>query len=89
MVTRKSLKKNFFQWLNKDPNTKVALVKFFSGGKVRSFCYKKWPKQHDQKNFLENLQKDGHILRKKVMKLPRYLEELGRFLAFFFGNYHI
>jgi hypothetical protein len=38
---------------------------------------------------LENLQKDGHILRKKVMKLPRYLEELGRFLAFFFGNYHI
>ncbi len=41
------------------------------------------PKQHTQENFLKNFQKTCHIFKKKVMKSPRFLEDLGRFLAFF------
>jgi hypothetical protein len=32
---------------------------------------------------LKNFQKTCHIFKKKVMKSPRFLEDLGRFLAFF------
>jgi hypothetical protein len=42
------------------------------------------PKQHTQDNFLKIFQKTCHISKKKVMKSPRFLEDLGRFLAFFY-----
>jgi hypothetical protein len=50
---------------------------------------KKSPEQYGQGKILENFQKDRHIWRKKVVKLSRFLEDLGRFLAFFFKIRHI
>lgn len=48
------------------------------------FKKKKPPKQHGHENFLKNFQKTHHISMKTIMKLPRFLEDLGIFLAFFF-----
>jgi hypothetical protein len=50
---------------------------------------KKKPEQHGQGKILGNFQKDHHIWRKKVVKLSRFLEDLGRFLASFFKICHI
>jgi hypothetical protein len=36
------------------------------------------------KETFEIFQKNHYISRMKVMKCPRFLEDLGRFLAFFF-----
>jgi hypothetical protein len=33
--------------------------------------------------------KESSQIEKEIMKLPRFFENLGRFLPFFFGNYHI
>jgi len=53
--------------------------------RIRHFAItKKTSKQHGQGNFLENFQKNSHISRKKVMKSPRFLEDWGKFLTFFF-----
>jgi hypothetical protein len=45
---------------------------------------KKHPKQPGHENFLKNFQKIHHISMKTIMKLQRFLEDLGIFLAFFF-----
>jgi hypothetical protein len=50
---------------------------------------KKNPEQHGQGKILGKFQKDHHIWRKKVVKLSRFLEDLGRFLASFFKIRHI
>jgi hypothetical protein len=52
--------------------------------KIFHFPIKKCPKQHGQGKILENFQKTCHNSRKKVTKLPGFLEDLGRFLLFFF-----
>jgi hypothetical protein len=49
----------------------------FSCAENFPFCYnKKSHKQDGQGNFLKNFLKTGRILRKKVMKLSRVLEDL-------------
>jgi hypothetical protein len=45
--------------------------------------WRKFPKQDGQGNFWKFVPKNCPILNKKVMKLPRFLEHLGRFLTFF------
>jgi hypothetical protein len=50
---------------------------------------KKKPEQHGQGKILGKIQKDYHIWRKKVVKLSRFLEDLGRFLTSFFKIRHI
>jgi len=52
------------------------------------FAEKKIPKQRAQGNSLENFPKIT-IFWERNMKSLRILEDLGRFLAFFFGNSHI
>jgi hypothetical protein len=49
--------------------------------KIRHFAKEKCPKQHGQ-GFQNS--KKNYILRKKVLKSPRFLEDLGGFLAFSF-----
>jgi hypothetical protein len=49
--------------------------------KVRHFAKEKCPK-HTVKG--SKIPKKYYILRKKVLKSPRFLEDLGGFLAFFF-----
>jgi hypothetical protein len=55
--------------------------------KVYHFAIKKGPKQHGEKNFWKVFKNICWISKKKVMKLSRFLEDLGRF--FFFWNHHI
>ncbi len=51
----------------------------------RHFAIKKEsPSNMVQGTFWKNLTKNHHFLMKKVMKLSRFLEDLGRFLAFIF-----
>jgi hypothetical protein len=57
--------------------------------KIYHFAIKKGPKQHGQRNFWKVFQKICWISKKKVMKLSRFFEDSGRFLAFFFWNHHI
>ncbi len=57
--------------------------------KICHFVTKKGPKQHGQRNFWKVFKKLCQISRKKMMKQSRFLEELGRFIAFFFWNRHI
>jgi hypothetical protein len=52
------------------------------------FAENKKPKQHGRGYILEQFQKNRHILRKKIMKLSRFLEDLGKFLALFPLNSH-
>lgn len=48
----------------------------FSCAENFPFCYnKKSHKQHGQGNFLKIFLKHSHILRKKVMKMSRVLED--------------
>jgi hypothetical protein len=56
--------------------------------KIYHFAIKKTPKQHGQKDFWQVFKKICWISKKKVMKLSRFLEDMGRFLAFFFWNHH-
>jgi hypothetical protein len=53
---------------------------FLVCGEHLSFSFQKNPKQHGQGNFLENC----HIPRKKAMKSPRFLEDLGQISRIFF-----
>jgi hypothetical protein len=54
------------------------------------FAKNKSPKQHGQGSFLEIFQK---LLSHFVTKMPKFLEDLSKFLAFFFSflgwKYHI
>jgi hypothetical protein len=49
------------------------------------FAKNKSPKQHGQGSFLENFRKLlSHFEQNKVTKMPKFLEDLSKFLAFFF-----
>jgi len=68
---------------NKSNKNVIHLMSFF-GHTFIILLLKKSPKQHGQGNFWENFPKTYQILRKKFMKFLSFLEDLGRFLAFFF-----
>ncbi len=54
--------------------------RFFGWWKLAILLLKNVPGNMVKRTFWKNFQKISHIWRKKVMKWPRFLEDLGRFL---------
>jgi len=51
---------------------------------------KKIPEQHGPGNFLKKIQKNRHISRKNIIKLPRFFKDLrGNFLKNIQKHHHI
>jgi hypothetical protein len=50
----------------------------------RHFAFKKGPRQHGQGKFLEIFKKNRQISERTLQNPQDFLEDLGRFLAFFF-----
>jgi len=61
----------------------------FLGVKICHFVKTLWSEEKWSREFFGKFLKNCHISRKKVMKSPRFLNNLGRFLAFFFWNCQI